>query len=216
MPIVDGFTSTRMIRSFEKTRPNECLSLRAKTNGRIPIFAVSASLVERDRERYIETGFDGWILKPVDFRRVDLLLRGIVDDESRNQCLYTPGAGNWEKGGWFQKRTKRSDADVLYAVDTRPTSRLPSAATQNLPKRVSSDVVPEAGRQAAKPEGVGNAWEDPKHVEMHPVVDDTDKPIIADATPISTRDSQEIPPSSQDDSSVSARPRSSIPKADTI
>jgi CheY-like chemotaxis protein len=93
MPIVDGLTVTKMIRSFEKTHPQNSLSPRAATNGRVPIFAVSASL-ERERQIYIDGGFDGWILKPVDFKRLNALLLGIVEEETRNAHLYQPG--RWE------------------------------------------------------------------------------------------------------------------------
>ncbi|KAI9645174.1 hypothetical protein NHQ30_005908 [Ciborinia camelliae] len=99
MPIVDGLTSTKMIRSFEKTHLN--LSPRAKLNGRVPIFAVSASLVERERQTYIDAGFDGWVLKPIDFKRLNVLFEGIVDSKVRESCLYQPG--KWELGGWFHK-----------------------------------------------------------------------------------------------------------------
>ncbi|KAJ9605317.1 hypothetical protein H2200_009974 [Cladophialophora chaetospira] len=116
MPIVDGFSSTKMIRSFEKTCGMSSLSSRAMHNGRVPIFAVSASLVEKEREKYIQTGFDGWILKPVDFKRVDILLKGIVDNEARNECLYEPG--KWERGGWFFPREDQKDS---HDVDTRPS-----------------------------------------------------------------------------------------------
>jgi light-regulated signal transduction histidine kinase (bacteriophytochrome)/CheY-like chemotaxis protein len=120
MPIVDGFTSTKMIRSFEKTTPpSQCLSPRAALNGRIPIFAVSASLVERERGKYIEAGFDGWILKPIDFKRTKLLLHGIVDEEVRRSCIYQPG--RWEQGGWFSCREKQVE------VDTTPSSPGPAS-----------------------------------------------------------------------------------------
>lgn len=114
-----------MIRSFEKTQSDACLSCRAKLNGRIPIFAVSASLEEKDREKYIQTGFDGWILKPVDFRRVDRLLCGIVDDDVRNECLYVPG--KWEQGGWFEKKSQHSTA---MDVNTKPSEQNPTAISQ--------------------------------------------------------------------------------------
>lgn len=114
-----------MIRSFEKTQSDACLSSRGALNGRIPIFAVSASLEERNREAYIQTGFDGWILKPVDFRRVDKLLRGIVDDNVRNECLYTPG--KWEQGGWFEKKSRASSA---FDVDTKPSEQKPTTISQ--------------------------------------------------------------------------------------
>lgn len=121
MPIVDGFTSTRMIRSFERTHSMSCLSSRAQLNGRIPVFAVSASLVEAEREKYIENGFDGWILKPVDFKRVGLMLDGIVNEESRNSCLYEPG--NWERGGWFLSKSRQSS---FHDVDTTPSQEKPT------------------------------------------------------------------------------------------
>ncbi|KEF54446.1 uncharacterized protein A1O9_09613 [Exophiala aquamarina CBS 119918] len=120
MPIVDGFTSTKMIRSFEKTHSKSCLSERAQLNGRIPIFAVSASLDEAEREKYIQSGFDGWILKPVDFKRIGLMLDSIVDEDSRNSCLYEPG--HWESGGWFSSKSEQSD---LYDVDTTPSQEKP-------------------------------------------------------------------------------------------
>lgn len=85
-----------MIRRFEKS-PQHC-GLASK-NGRVPIFAVSASLVERERKTYSGAGFDGWILKPIDFKRLNTLLLGLLDDSIRDTCLYVPG--QWERGGWF-------------------------------------------------------------------------------------------------------------------
>lgn len=125
MPIVDGFSSTKMIRSFEKTQSGGCLSPRASLNGRIPIFAVSASLEEKEKDKYVATGFDGWILKPVDFKRVDQLLKGIVSDDVRNECLYQ--AGKWEQGGWFEGRKENKSA---YDVDTHPSNKRPTAETE--------------------------------------------------------------------------------------
>ena len=126
MPIVDGLTSTKMIRSHEKTTPETALSQKAVLNGRIPIFAVSASLIEKDRQTYIDAGFDGWILKPVDFKRLGVLMAGIVEDDTRNKCLYEPG--EWERGGWFQRR----QPDVFQA-STKPSPKNP---VQSAPKEI--------------------------------------------------------------------------------
>lgn len=119
MPIVDGFTSTKMIRSFEKTHSSGCLSRRARLNARIPIFAVSASLLEREKQRYIDTGFDGWILKPVDFKRLRLFLRGLVDEDARNESLYQQG--KWEQGGWFESLKSRPEMLNMHETDTTPS-----------------------------------------------------------------------------------------------
>lgn len=94
MPIVDGINATKMIRDYEATQG---------THVHIPIFAVSASLMEKDREVYIDGGFDGWILKPIDFQRASHLLAGVHESEAREDSIYVPGAaGTWEKGGWFR------------------------------------------------------------------------------------------------------------------
>lgn len=117
MPIVDGLTSTELIRSFEKTHPGD-LSKRASLNGRIPIIAVSASLLEREIQTYLDAGFDGWILKPIDFNRLGVIFEGIVVQETRENCLYKPGA--WEKGGWFVKH----QPDV-FSSSTAPSKMNP-------------------------------------------------------------------------------------------
>ena len=116
MPIVDGLTSTKMIRSYEKTHPAELLSTRAALNSRVPIFAVSASLIEDERQIYIDAGFDGWVLKPIDFQRLSVLLSGIVEEGIREECLYQPG--KWERGGWFARRQPH-----VFACSTKPSSQ---------------------------------------------------------------------------------------------
>ncbi|KAK5163945.1 uncharacterized protein LTR77_010341 [Saxophila tyrrhenica] len=121
MPIVDGLTSAKMIRSFEKSHPTHLLSTRASLNGRVPIIAVSASLIEKDRQIYIDAGFDGWILKPISVTRLGEIMKGVVDEESRRNNLYQPG--HWESGGWFDEAQK----DV-FAADTRPSEQPPMEA----------------------------------------------------------------------------------------
>lgn len=99
MPIVDGLTSTKMIRSTEQSDEHKGHSKMAAKNKRIPIFAVSASLVEEKKQMYVDAGFDGWILKPIDFKRLSTLLAGIYESTTKKSCLYV--AGEWERGGWF-------------------------------------------------------------------------------------------------------------------
>ncbi|CZT07560.1 related to phytochrome [Rhynchosporium agropyri] len=139
MPIVDGLTSTKMIRSYEKSHPESKFSSRAMRNGRVPIFAVSASLLERDRQTYINAGFDGWILKPINFSRLNILLSGIVDDRARNSCLYKPGG--WEQGGWFQRRGSTSPLQI----PTAPTSQKSASEYDGNRDKASSHNSSESG-----------------------------------------------------------------------
>lgn len=125
MPIVDGLSSTKMIRSYEKTHAANILSPRAATNGRVPILAVSASLVERECQTYIDAGFDGWILKPIDFNRLNTLLMSIVDEETRKSCLYQPG--QWERGGFFDRRQRSA-----FKAETTPSDESPVTHPQRL------------------------------------------------------------------------------------
>lgn len=102
MPLVDGITCTRMIREFEKTKSPE-MSAQVQAYGRIPIIAVSASLSEEARGNYVESGFDGWILKPIDFKRLEAILAAILDELMRESLQY--GNASWRNGGWFKMRS---------------------------------------------------------------------------------------------------------------
>ena len=141
MPIVDGLTSAKLIRSFEKTHPKQ-LSRCASLNGRIPIIAVSASLIEKDRQMYIDGGFDGWILKPVDFQRLSVLLHAIVEEETRSRCLYRPG--EWERGGWFRKHSTDPFSSATVPSSTNPVSQSSSQVDDRM---LSQDVSTDKERE---------------------------------------------------------------------
>jgi CheY-like chemotaxis protein len=136
MPIVDGLTSTKLIRSYEKTHTN-VLSPRAALCGRVPIIAVSASLLEKELQTYLHTGFDAWILKPISFDRLSVLMTAIVDPAVRRECLYQPGA--WERGGWFHCEEKGAND-----ASTTPTRQHPQAGHMKLTASASpAEVFPD-------------------------------------------------------------------------
>ncbi|KAL9052356.1 MAG: hypothetical protein Q9162_005448 [Coniocarpon cinnabarinum] len=158
MPIVDGLTSTKMIRSFEKSHPTNILSERASLNGRVPVIAVSATLAENERDQYVEAGFDAWILKPINFTRLQELMRGIVDGETRSGCLYKPG--KWEQGGWF----RQAQPDV-FAASTQPEAKQPFASTE---KQNEARSLEQERDQAAQPEAERRANEEAKKENAGP------------------------------------------------
>ncbi|KAK3682426.1 hypothetical protein B0T22DRAFT_283175 [Podospora appendiculata] len=128
MPIVDGLTSTKMIRALEQSDRLSGLSMIALDHGRIPIIAVSASLLEREKDTYVDAGFDGWILKPIDFKRLETLLQGIVDDSIRDDLLYVPG--QWERGGFFGGRQGQDVSQQAKSVDPRRDETIPLGHAQ--------------------------------------------------------------------------------------
>ncbi|KAJ6466421.1 phytochrome-like protein [Mycena sanguinolenta] len=101
MPILDGYTATQRIRALEKSSPPNKPRRSNKLNGgHIPIFAVSASLQEHRRQEMANYGIDGWILKPIDFQRLKVILTGVTDATQRELDLYRQGC-SWEAGGWL-------------------------------------------------------------------------------------------------------------------
>ncbi|WWD22241.1 hypothetical protein CI109_106732 [Kwoniella shandongensis] len=99
MPIMDGRTAAKEIRKLEaKLDPQPDIEP-FRVDGRIPIFAVSASLYESDRSNLAED-FDGWLLKPLDFARVRVLFAGLEDPAKRSAEVYVQG--QWEKGGYLK------------------------------------------------------------------------------------------------------------------
>lgn len=104
MPILDGFGATKAIRKIEAATTAEFPAsspgrTSMRLNGRIPIFAVSASLREKQREEMHDLGMDGWILKPIGFDRLRVIMKGLTDLEQRQRDRYQPG--KWEVGGWL-------------------------------------------------------------------------------------------------------------------
>lgn len=106
MPILDGVSATKRIREDERQRSPVLTTppgTHARNHNRVPIFAVSASLPESRADEIISAQFDGWILKPINFRRVNELIGGIWDYDQRKRELYAPDRTkkHWERGGWL-------------------------------------------------------------------------------------------------------------------
>lgn len=108
MPILNGFEATQRIRDLEKQQVSaekavpQQRRLSHVLNRRIPIFAVSASLSEKQYAELLEYGVDGWILKPIDLKRLKTLLRGVTDPVQRQKNVYSLGY-DWEDGGWLRE-----------------------------------------------------------------------------------------------------------------
>jgi DNA-binding response OmpR family regulator len=116
MPILNGLEATQQIRHLEATKlPKTDRLAHSLNGGRIPIFAVSASLVEQQREELEQIGIDGWILKPVDFGRLYAILRGVTDPMQRERDEYRVGS-SWEIGGWLLRPSGSSSPSVSATI----------------------------------------------------------------------------------------------------
>lgn len=103
MPICDGYEATRRIRAIEAKVPSSPKSQLGEVHPAVasqtPIFAVSASLHEHQYEQLLECGFSGFILKPINFARLNELMKGVLEYSVLEANQYIPG--RWEKGGWL-------------------------------------------------------------------------------------------------------------------
>ncbi len=63
LPGIDGYEALDLIRADART-------------GTIPVVALTASAMKRDRERAEQAGFDGFLEKPIDVRSFPDLVRG--------------------------------------------------------------------------------------------------------------------------------------------
>ena len=172
MPIVDGLTSTKMIRSFEKLHQN-IYSPRAALCGRVPIIAVSASLIERDRQQYIEAGFDAWILKPISFDRLNKLMAAVVNKDIRNDCLYQPGS--WEKGGWFHTGKHSADEAVTKPSGEAPVTN-PSQEMEEAILRNDDPMAGEKNEEGDIPDEQARLLHNQAEGKTEPPKDDAEKP----------------------------------------
>jgi signal transduction histidine kinase/ActR/RegA family two-component response regulator len=67
MPGIDGYEATREIRKHEKDR------------SRIPIIAITASAMNDERDRCMESGMDDYLTKPIDLAELDRVLKRWVN-----------------------------------------------------------------------------------------------------------------------------------------
>jgi CheY-like chemotaxis protein len=131
MPILNGFQATERVRELEREGklPEGTPRASHELNGRIPIFVVSASLKEDQKDRMTDLGLDGWVLKPVDFKRLAILLEGITDPAQRAQEIYSTSR-DWERGGWLT-RPKKAARDFATEPDIPATPSEPAAPSQS-------------------------------------------------------------------------------------
>ena len=81
MPEMDGFEAMRQIRQLENSDPQRApIANHQSPVPRIPIIAMTANVMKKDREQVHEVGCDGYIAKPIDIdvlpEQVENFLKG--------------------------------------------------------------------------------------------------------------------------------------------
>lgn len=117
MPIMDGIEATREIR-----RLPHCAS--------IPIIAMTANVLSGDRERYLNSGMDDYIAKPIDPEQLIVTLQRWVNDEKLETSKPSAGgydgspsstvAGNEHQGEAEQTETTQVQGNFVEARHSLP------------------------------------------------------------------------------------------------
>ncbi|KAK4185997.1 putative signal transduction histidine-protein kinase [Podospora australis] len=132
MPGVDGMESLRKIREIEHQNPTP--SRTVQSCGRVPVFVVSGMLRREDEQKYKDAGFDGWMPKPIDMRKLNTYLAGAMDLAARRLGLYDES--HFALGGWFSQ-------DIATSMPCSPLSprhEYGVASPERLPTAID-DVV---------------------------------------------------------------------------
>jgi HPt (histidine-containing phosphotransfer) domain-containing protein len=83
MPEMDGLEATREIRDAEGEAPE---TSELQSSSRIPIIAMTAGAMDRDRERCFEAGMDDYLVKPVNLEELERVLsKWLAADRSREK-----------------------------------------------------------------------------------------------------------------------------------
>nr|POE75486.1 hypothetical protein CFP56_53598 [Quercus suber] len=165
-----------MIRSHEKSHSSGLLSSRAALNGRVPIIAVSASLVERERPNYSSAGFDGWILKPIAFDRLSVIMNGLTQRQTRKENLYGPG--RWDLGGWFQESNK----DV-FSADTMPSGEVPIRGPEQGAQSAGVEVAATTDDAGVKEDDDSVQTQEQQRLLRQQAIERNEIPAASEASP---------------------------------
>jgi CheY-like chemotaxis protein len=96
MPIMDGVTATKKIRENEQGK-----------QFRIPIIAVTACVMDEDRQRCLVAGMDGYVTKPIDYKVLSETLEKVLTALEAQSSRETKSAERPQEkdSGWDVSKT---------------------------------------------------------------------------------------------------------------
>ncbi|KAL4885267.1 hypothetical protein BJY04DRAFT_145318 [Aspergillus karnatakaensis] len=101
---ITGMKAARRIRNAEEDAlehaPRRSRYGEAPIAYQVPILAILSTTDEPKMPSLIEDGFDGWLIQPFDYARVEQILQSVQNKPLRRREVIR--IGQWYKGGWFE------------------------------------------------------------------------------------------------------------------
>jgi len=100
MPVMDGVEATRTIRGMGYNRP---------------IIALTANALAGQAEMFMQNGFDGFIPKPIDSRKLDAVLNEFIRDKKPPEIVEAARRERFEKD--IKEKNTLSDLEKFFLID---------------------------------------------------------------------------------------------------
>ena len=133
MPVMDGFAASRRIRSREQ----------ASASARIPIIALTANVMQGDRERCLAAGMDDYLAKPFKREQLEAVLARWIRPAHALEAGTPPGEGSPSPG---EAGTPSSEASPTVEAGASPSEASPPPALQLV---ISNDRPASSGTKSA-------------------------------------------------------------------
>jgi signal transduction histidine kinase/DNA-binding response OmpR family regulator len=120
MPNMDGIETTRLLREMGYTRP---------------VVALTANAVAGQEEIFLESGFDGFISKPIDIRHLNVTMNRLVRDKQSSEVIEAANKAKAEMKG--RQETGRGQQQVdpqlaeIFARDAKKAAAVLETCMQN-------------------------------------------------------------------------------------
>ena len=166
MPFMDGFEATARIREYEKV-----------TGEHMPIVAMTAHAMKRDRDLCVEAGMDAYVSKPIEevdlFSAIDCAIAGVTQsmdnatEVHRDTCTTTAITDLPDNDDVFQRELAQlfledcphSLSEVHEAITTRngPALKLVAHSLESSARILNDEMAAEAARRIETIAG-NNDW----------------------------------------------------------
>jgi len=101
MPIMDGIEATKIIRQMGYTRP---------------IVALTANAIAGQAQMFLENGFDAFISKPIDSRKMNSILKDFIRDKQPPEVIEAARLEQTQRSAKV-KKTTLSELEEIFLID---------------------------------------------------------------------------------------------------